>query len=132
MAERPFPIEFFSLEPDERPRAHLVLPEDVTAQAEPDALSPHFDASPERLLDAFVAAALSEPRTRELRREGLQVELEQKTAILKFRDYIITEAVARGEGAQLAVYSRSAVGYWDLNVNRKRVEHWLEKTKARL
>ena len=132
MAQRPFPIDFATLTPDPRPRRYLVLPEGFSAEAEPDRTSPRFEAGPERLLEAFVATALEDKRTEEVRREGLQVELMQKSKILRFRDFITAEAVDSGEGAQLAVYSRAVVGQWDMNVNKKRIERWLEKTRERL
>lgn len=132
MADRPFPIDFATFKTDPRPRCWLVLPEGVKAQAEADAGSPHFDVPPEALLDAFVAAALCEPRTSELRREGLQVEILQKSPVLGFRDYVTAQAMPEDGGSALAVYSRAVVGYWDLNVNRKRVERWIEKTAERL
>ncbi|TGY90370.1 DUF1499 domain-containing protein [Marinicauda algicola] len=132
MAEREFPIEFSTLTPDPRPRAWLVLPEGFEAEAEPDARSPYFDASPQALIEAFVAAALEEPRTRELRRDGLQVEIRQKSPVLRFRDYVTAQAVPAKGGGALAVYSRAVVGFWDLNVNRKRVERWIAATKEKL
>lgn len=132
MADRPFPIDFSTLDPDPRPRRHLVLPEGYSARAEPDATSPEFETDPQTLLETFIEVALSEPRTEELRREDGQVELVQRSPVLKFRDFITAEAVARNSGSALAIYSRAVVGYWDLGVNRKRVERWLEKTRERL
>lgn len=133
MVDRPFPIDFASFRTDPRPRCWLVLPPGFDAEAEADARSPHFDAPPEALLQAFVETALCEPRTSELRREGLQVEILQKSAVLGFRDYVTAEAMpGENGGSALAVYSRAVVGYWDLNVNRKRVERWIAKTKDRL
>lgn len=132
MAEREFPIEFSTLTPDSRPRAWLVLPEGFEAEAEPDARSPNFDAPPQALLEAFVEAALDEPRTRELRRDGLQVEIRQKSPVLRFRDYVTAQALPANGGSALAVYSRAVVGFWDLDVNRKRVERWIAATKEKL
>lgn len=132
MADRPFPIDFAVLTTDPRPRRWLVLPEGFQAQADTDAQSPHFDVPPEALLEAFVAAALAEPRTSELRREGLQVEIVQKSAVLGFRDYVTAGAMSAQGGSALAVYSRAIVGFWDLDVNRKRIERWIAKTAERL
>lgn len=132
MTGRPFPIDFSTLEPDTRPRTWLVLPSGFDAKAACDEASPHFTADPETLLEAFIEAALSEPRTELVRREGLQAEIRQESKVLKFKDYVTVEARAHGDGSELAVYSRSMVGFWDLNVNRKRVRRWIEMTQKRL
>lgn len=130
MTDRPFPIDFSSLEPDPRPRTWLVLPSGFDGAAAPDDTSPHFELDAEALLEAFIKAATSEPRTELVRREGLQAEIVQTSRILKFKDYLTVEARPHGDGSELAVYSRSMVGFWDLNVNRKRVERWIRQVEA--
>ena len=59
--------------------------------------------------------------------DGLSIEAVQRSSLIGFIDRISARAVAMSDGqASLAVYSRSAVGYWDLGVNRWRVVAWLD------
>lgn len=132
MAERPFPLDFSGLEPDRRPRRWLVLPPGFTGKADPDAVSPVFEQGPEAVLEAFRDTALSASRTQLTNEGGGQLEFVQKSAVFKFPDYITVAAVAVEGGTGLCVYSRAAVGRYDFNVNRKRVEAWLEETGRRL
>ena len=68
--------------------------------------------------------------------DGLHLTLVQRTALLRFPDYIdvaIQPAPGgNGDGSTIAIYSRSRFGYSDLGVNRKRVEDWMAalETKA--
>jgi len=132
MAERPFPIDFSTLTPDTRPRRWLVLPAGFTAAATPDATSPVFQAPPETVLQTFRETALAHARTELTNAAGDQVEIVQKSAVFRFPDYITAQAVETGRGTGLCVYSRAAVGRYDFNVNKKRVEAWLEETGRRL
>jgi uncharacterized protein (DUF1499 family) len=132
MTERPFPIDFATLDTGPKPNTCLVLPDGFKAAAEPDMTSPVFALEPSALLDAFKQTALDAPRTK-LEREGSgQVELVQRSAIFRFPDYITAEAVAVEGGAALCIFSRSKVGYSDLGVNAKRVTAWLEALKQRV
>jgi uncharacterized protein (DUF1499 family) len=132
MADRPFPIDFSTLKPDTRPRRYLVLPPGFSAAAEPDAVSPVFDAAPQAVLEAFRDVALAAPRTRLTNEGGGQLEVVQKSAVFRFPDYVTVAAVSVEGGAGLCVYSRAVVGQYDFNVNKKRVEDWLEQTAARV
>ena len=95
---------------------------------------------PDRLREAFLAVAAEAPRTKLLNRsaDGLNLTLVQRTALLRFPDYIdvAIQPAPGGDGGSstIAVYSRSRFGYSDLGVNRKRVEDWMAalKTKAAL
>ena len=135
MATREFPIDFETLEPDSKPRRCLALPSGHPRAAAADVHSPAFAAAPEAVLDAFIAAGLSEPRVKVARRDDAtgQVELVQRSLIFRFPDYVTVAASDAGEGrASLMVYSRAVIGYSDLGVNEKRVRRWLEGTGERL
>ena len=120
--QRPFPLDFSTLEPDARPRRWLVLPEGCDAAARPDQVSPVFSAAPAAALEAFIAAGLSRPRVRLLRREAAQAELVQRSFIFRFPDYVTVEAFAADSGrSTLAIYSRAVVGRYDFRGNEKRV-----------
>ena len=130
MSERPFPIDFASLQVDPKPHTWLVLPEGFQSTATPDAICPVYEEGPDALLERFIATGLSEPRTEIVRREGLQVELCQKSLVFRFPDYITVEAMAQNSGSALAIYSRSQMGYSDLGVNGKRITRWLSNLQA--
>jgi uncharacterized protein (DUF1499 family) len=132
MADRPFPIDFATLDRGAKPNTYLVLPKGFEAQAPVDQESPVWSAQPADLLAAFKAVALEAPRTELVREGDAQIELVQRSALFKFPDFITVEAVAVDGGAALCVFSRSKVGYSDLGVNAKRVTGWLATLQSRL
>ena len=132
MTDRPFPIDFSTLDTGAKPNTFLVLPPGYKSTASPDMESPVFGLEPAALLDAFKAVALDAPRTRVEREEGGQVELVQRSLVFRFPDYITAEAAPADGGAALCVFSRSKVGYSDLGVNEKRVTSWLEALGRRV
>jgi uncharacterized protein (DUF1499 family) len=133
-------VDFASLERKASPNQYLVAPDGLTPRAKPDTESPVFSVPPNRLSDAFLAVIAEAPRTTLLNRsaDGLHLALVQRTALLRFPDYIdvsIQPAPGEGgDGSTIAIYSRSRFGYSDLGVNRKRVEDWMAalETKAAL
>ncbi|WP_162906533.1 DUF1499 domain-containing protein [Algihabitans albus] len=113
--------------PPKSPNWHLVVP---NGWAHTHALgrAPRFDVPLDLLREALVAVAAQEPRCHllALDQEARQAEFEQKSRLFGFADRIVVEFVALGNGAStLALYSYSLKGYWDLGVNRKRLERWL-------
>lgn len=132
MADQPFPIDFATLTPDTRPRRWLVLPAGFQAEATPDQESPVFQAGPDAVLQAFRETGLAASRTELIREGGGQIEMVQKSAVFRFPDFVTAQAVETPQGTGLCVYSRAAVGQYDFNVNRKRVEAWLQETVKRL
>jgi len=126
-----FPIEFAALTPPRQPRWFLALPEGFESSAPPHIRTDTFPGEPAERLQRFKAIALDAPRTRLRREAGLQIELEQKSAVFGFTDRITVEAVAVQPGqVALAIYSRALIGYYDFGVNRKRVTAWLEAYQA--
>ncbi|WP_439634669.1 DUF1499 domain-containing protein [Glycocaulis sp.] len=122
-----FPLDFSSLTPPREPCWFLALPEGFDSPAEAHKRTAPVAMTPADALARFKAIALAAPRTRLVSEAGLQVELEQKSAVFGFTDKITAEAMAAGpDRAVLAVYSRALVGYYDFGVNRKRVTRWLD------
>ncbi len=120
------PLSFANLERTGRPNDALAAPEGFTA-AHADVVSPTYSVSAEALFEAAREVLAAEPRTRILAvfRDERQIALEQRSSLFGFRDSIWVQAVERKDGSSLLIYSRSNVGYWDLGVNRNRVETWL-------
>jgi uncharacterized protein (DUF1499 family) len=123
------PIEFSSLERKPSPNQYLIAPDGATPRAKPNAGSPVFAVSPERLRDAFLSVTSEAPRTKLLNQsaDGLRLSLVQRSAILRFPDYIDVSILPgpSGYGSTIAIYSRSRFGYSDLGVNQRRVEEWM-------
>ena len=121
-------IDFRTLKLTARSNKYLVLPEGFQGADKPDAVSPSFKLSAAALANRAKDLWLKQERT-ELVRDidaNLQFELVQRSAIFRFPDYIVVQAVDLGDGrAGLAIYSRSKYGRSDFGVNRKRIEAWL-------
>jgi len=133
------PIDFASLERKPSPNQYLIAPDGATPRAKPDAPSPVFGVAPERLRDAFLAVTSEESRTKLLDRsaDGLRLSLVQRSALLRFPDYIDVSILpagggAGGDGSTIAIYSRSRFGYSDLGVNQRRVEDWMTALKSKV
>jgi len=122
------PIDFASLERKASPNQYLIAPDGATPRAKPDSVSPVFGVAPDQLRDAFLAVTSEAPRTKLLNQsaDGLRLSLVQRSAVLRFPDYIdVSILPAGGDGSTIAVYSRSRFGYSDMGVNRRRVEDWM-------
>lgn len=91
----------------------------------PDA-SPVYPEAPERLLRRLDAVALAEPRTARLAGDPAEgfVTYVQRSRLIGYPDYVSVRAIPEGDGARLAIWSRSRFGYSDLGVNRARVDRW--------
>ncbi|MEM1313127.1 MAG: DUF1499 domain-containing protein [Pseudomonadota bacterium] len=85
-------------------------------------------ATPEALMAAFDAAALAAERTERIAGsvEDLHATYLQRSALMAYPDMVSVKALPAGEGATLAIYSRSRFGRSDLGVNDKRVSAWLD------
>jgi len=125
--------DFDNLNVPTSPNTWLVAPADF-APAKPDATAPIFDVPAKRLAQAWISVVESEPRTKILAvsEDKLQIEAEQRSAVFGFVDRISTRFIALEPiRSTLVAYSRSQVGYWDLGANRRRLQLWLAKLKAK-
>ena len=122
-----FPLDFSALRPPRQPRWLLVLPEGFGSTATPHRRTHPVAGSPSEALLIFRQIALRAPRPRQVDEAGLQIALEQKSAVWRFTDRITVEAMEVRPGmTALAIYSHAQIGYYDFGVNRKRVTAWLE------
>lgn len=128
-------VDFGSLTLGWRPNQFLVAPPDATANATPHATSPTLELAPadlaSRLKSEIIATA---PRTRILRErpDGLAFTAVQRSAVMRFPDFVAVEVRPAGTGATVLVYSRSVFGIRDFGVNRSRVEGWLAQLSGAL
>ncbi|MCX7890613.1 MAG: DUF1499 domain-containing protein, partial [Rhodobacteraceae bacterium] len=109
--------------PLDRP-GYLVRP---AGAAGGDASAPVYAASPGKLLDRLVAAALAEPRTAVIGGDPAagRVTLVQRSRLMGYPDVIAIRALPAQGGATVAILSQSRFGGYDWGVNRARVERWM-------
>jgi|APTNR8051073442_1049403.scaffolds.fasta_scaffold05503_3 uncharacterized protein (DUF1499 family) len=134
MADPPIFVDFATLTPTARPNNWLVAPESAV-RASVDAIAPVFEVPPARLAKAWLAVVRAEPRTIiiAVSTDGLKVEASQRSRVFRFVDRISAQVFPMdADRSTIAVYSRSLVGYWDMRVNRLRIERWLNALGARL
>lgn len=124
-------IPFKTLKRPPKPNTYLVAPEDFCLAAEPDRTSPVFDVSPDQLFAKLEAILESERSWIDPLTDSNEhkVKFIARSSIMRFKDDIDIAILpaASGAGSQIAIYSRSRVGYSDLGANRKRVENLLKK-----
>lgn len=125
------PIDFAALEPPATPNWYLVCPEGMCAAAQ--ASAPEFPWPAAELKSRFEALARARPRVEVLRTsdDGMQMDLVQRSAHMRFPDLVTVRFVGLGEArSTLAVYSRAIYGRSDFGVNQARVEAWLAALAA--
>ena len=133
MAAEPELTDFATLSPPDSPNNWLIAPLDF-APAHPDQTAPVVDVPAERLAQRWMRVVQQQPRTTILAvsKDGLQIEAEQRSAVFGFVDRISVRFVPLPpDRSTLIAYSSSGVGYWDLGVNRRRLQDWLSVLKAK-
>lgn len=124
-------IDFATLERPASPNTYLVCTPELCRAARADEDAPVFAAS----LDA-VRAALTELAPGITFRDcaqGVCGSYVAVTRLMRFRDDVDVLLAPAGESrTQVAVYSRSRVGYSDMGANRKRVRALLDGLKRKL
>lgn len=117
-------LDFATLTLPKSPNTYLLAPADLCRNAKPHAIASVYPIGPMQLStivrDALVAMPNAE--VKETQDGGLYMEAHQFTPRLKFRDDITARILPAEGGSTLAIYSRSRKGYWDLGVNKKRVQ----------
>ncbi|MEM1363767.1 MAG: DUF1499 domain-containing protein [Pseudomonadota bacterium] len=95
---------------------------------------PVFAATPDALLSALNQIALAAPRVTPLAGsvDSGEITFVARSALWGFPDYISVKAVPAGDGAQLAIFSRSRFGHSDMGVNAARITSWMDALKAEI
>lgn len=120
--------DFDRLDRPSSPNTWLVAPAESVHSLHADAAAPEFEYRAVRLTEDWIRVLEQQPRTEiiAVSDDGLQVEAEQRSAVFRFVDRISFRAVPLGPGrSTFFAYSRSELGYWDLGVNRRRLDDWL-------
>jgi len=125
------PIEWSVLKRSRRPNTYLVAPPGFTP-IQADMAAPDFalDLSTLKYLWDRMLSKQVRIETRAKRKDGLQIDYIQRTALLRFPDWITVRFIAKDhEVSTLAIYSRSVYGYGDMGANKARVQLWLTALK---
>lgn len=126
---------FATLKLADTPNQYLILPAGFAADATPHAVSPIFDIPVQRLERLALEVIRAQPRTVQVAADPAErtYAFVQRTALLRFPDTVTIRFIALGaNAATLAMYSRSKIGHSDFGTNRKRVEEWVSRIRARL
>lgn len=126
------PVDFATLTPSSKPNQFLMCPPDL-CRARPDAKSPVFEMSAERLRARWKDMVAKQPRIATLSEsmDGMQIDYVQRSAMFRYPDLVTVRFVAVSPTrSTLAIYSRSIYGRSDFGVNRRRIETWLEELRG--
>ena len=121
-------INFKNLQLRKTNNQHLVLPKEFVSLSLPSALSPKFSCDLEKLKIVFVDMIDKQPRISKKFFDDPKNKFRciQKTKFFKFPDIIDIEFIEIDNNySSIAIYSRSVYGYYDFNVNKNRVNLWL-------
>ena len=94
--------------------------------------SPLFDLEPEDLGEIVRSIISAQARTEFVGEDPDigQLVFVQRSRIFGFVDTIWIQTVDLEPKVSLIMYSRSNVGFWDLGVNRRRVQTWLSEIET--
>ena len=123
-------IDFTTLQRPASPNTALVAPAGLCQAAETDEDAPLFDASPDELFDRIVKRIEADRKwtPKSIDADTRRLSFVASTSLLRFKDDVDIQVlpIESGQGATLAIYSRSRVGYSDLGANLKRIKKLLK------
>jgi uncharacterized protein (DUF1499 family) len=128
------PVEFETLERRASPNDALACPAGV-CPGETDFVTPTYDVPGARLREIVAEVAAQDPRA-ELVYSGRWEETDRyvvRTPLMRYPDTVTIRIYGAGpDRSQLAIYSRSQIGYSDMGANRARVARWLDEIERRV
>ncbi len=118
------PAHFQTLKRTGKPNDYLLAPDGLCEAATPDGEARAFDETPHSLFKRIKEIVESQKGIIQLsiEEEAFTLSYVAVTPLLRFKDDVTLKVLPAGDGAQLAAYSASRVGYSDLGTNKKRVE----------
>lgn len=128
-------ISFKTLKRPPKPNTYLVAPDGLCLAAEPDEVSQVLKTSPPETFEALQALIAAERSwiDLELDPDNLALKFVARSALMRFKDDVDIAVLPTPSdgGSQIAIYSRSRVGYSDLGANKKRVDGLLQQLIAK-
>jgi uncharacterized protein (DUF1499 family) len=132
LAAAPTELDPTRVERTGRPNDRLVCPPGACL-APADAAAPTLELPPGELLERWRRVIRAQPRVTVLvdDAEGLRLVVQQESRLWGFQDTVAVRVLPQGPGrSSFAAYSRSETGYWDLGVNARRLEQWIQAVLA--
>ena len=121
-------VNFKSMELADKPNFYLVCPENYCSVA-PGEISPSYPMNITQLKTAWDTMIAAQPRVKLVDSIPTKQHYQyvQRSLIFRFPDYIDVEFISLSDKrSTLAIYSRAKYGYYDFDVNKKRIKSWLE------
>ena len=121
-------IDFKTLTRPPKPNTCLAAPKDLCENAKADCHPPALSQPAADAFASVVACVHQEKSWGKLvsDSDGLRLRFVATTGIMRFKDDVDIQLIAKTDSeTDIAIYSRSRVGYSDLGANRKRVEKLL-------
>lgn len=126
-------IDFRTLEKSARPNRWLAAPKDMLAVTTPDAPGPRIDAGAAEVFTALLTRLGKDPAASDIQTDEGAWQLSYVAKIFVFKDDVdVKLREVSSHETELAIYSRSRVGYSDFGVNKKRVETLVSELRAAL
>lgn len=125
-------IDFAAIVRPAKPNTYLVAPAGYCDQARPDDVSPMFRVPPDQLFGAILAVIETMGSAQQLDQDPTAgaICFVDVTKVFRFKDDVDLRVLPTPDGATLAIYSRSRVGYSDMGANKKRVDGLLAAVHA--
>lgn len=128
-------LDFSTLTRPPKPNNYLLAPPGLCQAAEPNAASPKFSETPRHVFSRLSEIISSERQWIDVRSDPdkLRIAFIARTPLMRFKDDVDIQILPpEGDSGetQIAIYSRSRIGYSDLGANRKRVAELVHKLTA--
>lgn len=115
-------IDLQSVTKSGKPNQYLVAPEGYLTSETPDAIAPVFAKGTDEVFDAALSAVRDAQGAHGIEASQDKGRIRYVAQVFIFKDDVDIAVLPHPDGATIAIFSRSRVGYSDLGVNRKRVE----------
>ncbi len=127
-------VDFSELAPPHRPNYYLISPAWM-APALPHEVSPDFAVPASVLYELWEEMLAREKRVtlKAAYPESGQYVYREHSFMFRFPDFITVQFFdLPNKQSTLAIYSRARYGYFDFNVNKKRIDRWLAQLDRRV
>jgi uncharacterized protein (DUF1499 family) len=130
-AMKPTPFNFTTLQRDEKPNSYLVCPKDY-CHTKVDEVAPIFKLNVIDLQKKWQDVINQQARIEVLTTNKAEHDYQyvQRSLLLRFPDIINVKLISvSSDTSTIAIYSSAVYGYYDFNVNKKRVQNWLNELR---